>query len=149
MIIHPSYCSTSQVTHTSQIPNCGVRSQPYNAPLRVLCDVFWFAWHLKCLLGFQPAQEERRDEQEPEGRALGDKDGGEAEEEAAQPEPRPEAAETKAEKDLRAAQRAAKRHRNMYCKVVLLDDTIFECAVDVSTSGVCFCVSFPSPFSSP
>lgn len=103
------------------------------------------------MLGFQPAQEERRDEPEPEPgrRALGGEDGGQAEEEGARPEPGPEAAETKAEKDLRAAQRAAKRHRNMYCKVALLDDTIFECAVDVSTSGVCFCVSFPSPFSSP
>ncbi|XP_071655360.1 protein 4.1 isoform X35 [Patagioenas fasciata] len=81
----------------------------------------------------QPAQEERRDEQEPEGRAPGDKDGGEPEEEGA--EPRPEPAETKAEKDLKAAQRAAKRHRNMYCKVVLLDDTIFECAVDKHAKG--------------
>ncbi|XP_064897366.1 protein 4.1 isoform X27 [Columba livia] len=83
----------------------------------------------------QPAQEERRDEPEPERRAPGAEDGGQAEEEGAQPEPGPEAAETKAEKDLRAAQRAAKRHRSMYCKVALLDDTIFECAVDKHAKG--------------
>ncbi|NXW89132.1 EPB41 protein, partial [Alopecoenas beccarii] len=83
----------------------------------------------------QPAQEERRDEQELESRELGDKDGGEAKEESTKPEPKPETAETKAEKDLKAAQRAVKRHRNMYCKVVLLDDTIFECAVDKHAKG--------------
>ncbi|XP_065506540.1 protein 4.1 isoform X13 [Caloenas nicobarica] len=83
----------------------------------------------------QPAQEERRDEQEPESRELSDKDGGEAKEESAKPEPKPETAETKAEKDLKAAQRAVRRHRNMYCKVVLLDDTIFECAVDKHAKG--------------
>ncbi|XP_009886633.1 PREDICTED: protein 4.1 isoform X2 [Charadrius vociferus] len=78
----------------------------------------------------QPAQEERRDDQEPESRELGDKEGGGAKEECAKPEPKQEAPETKADKDLKAAQKAVKRHRNMYCKVVLLDDTIFECAVD-------------------
>ncbi|NWQ79556.1 EPB41 protein, partial [Columbina picui] len=82
----------------------------------------------------QPAQEERRDEQEPESRELGDNDGGEAKE-STKPEPKAEAAETKAEKDLKAAQRAVKRHRNMYCKVVLLDDTIFECSVDKHAKG--------------
>ncbi|KFV20407.1 Protein 4.1 [Tauraco erythrolophus] len=83
----------------------------------------------------QPAQEERRDEQEPESRDLGDKEGGEAKEECAKPEPKQETPEAKAEKDLKASQRAVKRHRNMYCKVVLLDDTIFECAVDKHAKG--------------
>ncbi|XP_010006509.1 PREDICTED: protein 4.1 isoform X2 [Chaetura pelagica] len=78
----------------------------------------------------QPAQEERRDEQEPDSREPGGKEGGEAKEEGAKPEPKQETPDTKAEKDLKAAQRAVKRHRNMYCKVVLLDDTIFECSVD-------------------
>lgn len=97
--------------------------------------------------GFQPAQEERRDDQEPEGRDLEDREEGEAKEEGAKPEPKPESLETKADKDLKAAQKAVKRHRNMYCKVVLLDDTIFECSVDVSTLGVWFCFSsLPSPF---
>ncbi|NWW08318.1 EPB41 protein, partial [Oreocharis arfaki] len=83
----------------------------------------------------QPAQEERRDDQEPEGRDLEDREEGEAKEEGAKAEPKPESPETKADKDLKAAQRAVKRHRNMYCKVVLLDDTIFECSVDKHAKG--------------
>ncbi|NXK04283.1 EPB41 protein, partial [Herpetotheres cachinnans] len=83
----------------------------------------------------QPAQEERRDDQEPGSRDLGGKEGGEAKEECAKPEPKQETPETKADKDLKAAQKAVKRHRNMYCKVVLLDDTIFECAVDKHAKG--------------
>ncbi|KAM6190640.1 protein 4.1 isoform 5-T5 [Sarcoramphus papa] len=83
----------------------------------------------------QPAQEERRDDQEPDSRDLGGKEGGEAKEECAKPEAKQESPETKADKDLKAAQKAVKRHRNMYCKVVLLDDTIFECAVDKHAKG--------------
>ncbi|KAM9256060.1 protein 4.1 isoform 6-T9 [Cariama cristata] len=83
----------------------------------------------------QPAQEERRDDQEPDGRDLGGKEGGEVKEECAKPEPKQETPETKADKDLKAAQKAVKRHRNMYCKVVLLDDTIFECSVDKHAKG--------------
>ncbi|KAM9268094.1 protein 4.1 isoform 13-T15 [Morus bassanus] len=82
-----------------------------------------------------PAQEERRDDQEPDSRDFGGKEGGEAKEECAKPEPKQETPETKADKDLKAAQKAVKRHRNMYCKVVLLDDTIFECAVDKHAKG--------------
>ncbi|XP_039584954.1 protein 4.1 isoform X30 [Passer montanus] len=83
----------------------------------------------------QPAQEERRDDQEPLGRDLEDREEGEAKEEGAKPEPKAESLETKADKDLKAAQKAVKRHRTMYCKVVLLDDTIFECSVDKHTKG--------------
>ncbi|XP_053942312.1 protein 4.1 isoform X14 [Cuculus canorus] len=83
----------------------------------------------------QPAQEERRDDQEPESKDLGSKEGGEAKEECTKPELKQEIPETKAEKDLKAAQKAVKRHRNMYCKVVLLDDTIFECSMDKHTKG--------------
>ncbi|XP_049677119.1 protein 4.1 isoform X11 [Accipiter gentilis] len=83
----------------------------------------------------QPAQEERRDDQEPDSRDLGGKEGGEAKEECAKPEPKQETPETKAEKDLKTAQKAVKRHRNMYCKVVLLDDAIFECSVDKHAKG--------------
>uniref|UniRef100_A0A8C3C861 Protein 4.1 n=1 Tax=Cairina moschata TaxID=8855 RepID=A0A8C3C861_CAIMO len=85
--------------------------------------------------GFQPAQEERREDQEPDSRDLEGKEGGEVKEECTKPEPKQETPETKADKDLKAAQRAVKRHRNMYCKVVLLDDTIFECAVDKHAKG--------------
>ncbi|NXG94454.1 EPB41 protein, partial [Stercorarius parasiticus] len=83
----------------------------------------------------QPAQEERREDQDPDSRDLEGKEGGEAKEESAKPEPKQETPETKADKDLKAAQKAIKRHRNMYCKVVLLDDTIFECAVDKHAKG--------------
>ncbi|NXU90549.1 EPB41 protein, partial [Xiphorhynchus elegans] len=83
----------------------------------------------------QPAQEERRDEQEPEGRDPEDKEEGEAKEESAKAEPKAETPEPKADKDLKGAQKGVKRHRNMYCKVVLLDDTIFECAVDKHAKG--------------
>ncbi|XP_032936629.1 protein 4.1 isoform X8 [Catharus ustulatus] len=83
----------------------------------------------------QPAQEERRDDQEPEGRDHEDREEGEAKEEGAKPVPKPESLETKADKDLKAAQKTVKRHRNMYCKVVLLDDTIFECSVDKHAKG--------------
>ncbi|NWY25296.1 EPB41 protein, partial [Pheucticus melanocephalus] len=83
----------------------------------------------------QPAQEERRDNQEPLGRDLEDREEGGAKEEGAEPELKPESLETKADKDLKAAQKVVKRHRNMYCKVVLLDDTIFECSVDKHSKG--------------
>ncbi|XP_052667063.1 protein 4.1 isoform X22 [Harpia harpyja] len=83
----------------------------------------------------QPAQEERRDDQEPDSRDLGGKEGGEAKEECAKPEPKQDTPETKAEKDLKTAQKPVKRHRNMYCKVVLLDDAIFECSVDKHAKG--------------
>ncbi|NXS42598.1 EPB41 protein, partial [Balaeniceps rex] len=83
----------------------------------------------------QPAQEERRDDQELGSRDLGGKEGGEAKEECTKPEPKQETPETKADKDLKAAQKAVKRHKNMYCKVVLLDDAIFECAVDKHAKG--------------
>uniref|UniRef100_A0A8C0FE48 Protein 4.1 n=1 Tax=Bubo bubo TaxID=30461 RepID=A0A8C0FE48_BUBBB len=85
--------------------------------------------------GRSPAQEERRDDQEPASTDPGGKEGGEAKEECAKPELKQETPETKAEKDLKAAQKAVKRHRNMYCKVVLLDDTIFECAMDKHAKG--------------
>ncbi|XP_021231030.1 protein 4.1 isoform X11 [Numida meleagris] len=83
----------------------------------------------------QPAQEERREEQELDSKDLEGKEGGEGKEESAEAELKPEAAEPKADKDLKAAQRSIKRHRNMYCKVVLLDDTIFECTVDKHAKG--------------
>uniref|UniRef100_A0A8V0YN46 Protein 4.1 n=1 Tax=Gallus gallus TaxID=9031 RepID=A0A8V0YN46_CHICK len=83
----------------------------------------------------QPAQEERREEQEPDSKDLEGKEGGEGKEESAEAELKPEAAEPKADKDPKAAQRSIRRHRNMYCKVVLLDDTIFECSMDKHAKG--------------
>ncbi|NXX51583.1 EPB41 protein, partial [Tricholaema leucomelas] len=83
----------------------------------------------------QPAQEERREDQEPESKHLGGKEGEEAKEECIKSELKRETLETKAEKDLKAVQKTVKKHRNMYCKVVLLDDTIFECSVDKHAKG--------------
>ncbi|KAM9532288.1 protein 4.1 isoform 29-T31 [Guaruba guarouba] len=83
----------------------------------------------------QPAQEERRDDQDLDPRDVGGKEGGEGKEESAKPEPKQATPEPKADKDLKAAHKAVKRHRNMYCKVVLLDDTLFECAVDKHAKG--------------
>ncbi|XP_064381032.1 protein 4.1 isoform X12 [Dromaius novaehollandiae] len=83
----------------------------------------------------QPAQEDRRDDQDPDSRDLEGKEEGGAEEECSKAEPRKETPETKADKDSKATQRAVKRHRNMYCKVVLLDDTIFECSMDKHAKG--------------
>uniref|UniRef100_A0A8C3R4T6 Protein 4.1 n=1 Tax=Cyanoderma ruficeps TaxID=181631 RepID=A0A8C3R4T6_9PASS len=72
---------------------------------------------------------------ETQGRDLEDREEGGAKEEGAKPETKRESLETKADKDLKAAQKAVKRHKNMYCKVVLLDDTIFECSVDKHAKG--------------
>ncbi|XP_067167690.1 protein 4.1 isoform X3 [Apteryx mantelli] len=83
----------------------------------------------------QPAQEDRRDNQDLDNRDPEGKEEGEVKEECSKAELKKEAPETKADKDLKATQRAVKRHRNMYCKVVLLDDTIFECAVDKHAKG--------------
>uniref|UniRef100_A0A8B9GJC9 Protein 4.1 n=1 Tax=Amazona collaria TaxID=241587 RepID=A0A8B9GJC9_9PSIT len=83
----------------------------------------------------QPAQEERRDDQDLDPRDVGGKEGGEGKEGSAKPEPKQATPEPKADKDLKAAHKAVKRHRNMYCKVVLLDDTLFECAVDKHAKG--------------
>ncbi|NWI18586.1 EPB41 protein, partial [Crypturellus soui] len=83
----------------------------------------------------QPAQEDRRDEQDPDSKDLHGKEEGDVKDEGAKPEPRKETPEPKADKDLKATQRAVKRHRNMYCKVVLLDDTIFECSMDKHAKG--------------
>ncbi|NXA54500.1 EPB41 protein, partial [Nothocercus julius] len=83
----------------------------------------------------QPAQEDRRDDQDPDSKDLEGKEEGEEKEECAKPEPKKETPEPKADKDSKATQRAVKRHRNMYCKVVLLDDTVFECSVDKHAKG--------------
>ncbi|XP_062450201.1 protein 4.1 isoform X5 [Rhea pennata] len=83
----------------------------------------------------QPAHEDRRDDQDLDNRDAEGKEEGEVKEECSKPELKKETPETKADKDLKATQRAVKRHRNMYCKVVLLDDTIFECAMDKHAKG--------------
>uniref|UniRef100_A0A8C0GVL7 Protein 4.1 n=1 Tax=Chelonoidis abingdonii TaxID=106734 RepID=A0A8C0GVL7_CHEAB len=78
----------------------------------------------------QPAQEDRREDQDPESRDLEIKEGDGVQEECSKAELKRENPETKADQELKATQKSVRRHRNMYCKVSLLDDTVYECALD-------------------
>lgn len=46
-----------------------------------------------------------------------------------------ESPESKAERELKASQKSIRRHRNMHCKVSLLDDTVYECVVEKHAKG--------------
>ncbi|XP_019403224.1 PREDICTED: protein 4.1 isoform X12 [Crocodylus porosus] len=83
----------------------------------------------------QPAQEDRKEDQDPDIKDLEIKEDGSVQEECSRAEVKRENPETKADKDLKATQRTVKRHRNMHCKVTLLDDTIFECTMDKHAKG--------------
>ncbi|KAM7138810.1 protein 4.1 isoform 14-T17 [Macrochelys suwanniensis] len=83
----------------------------------------------------QPAQEDRREDQDPESRDLKIKEGDGVQEECSKAELKRENPETKADQELKATQKSVRRHRNMYCKVSLLDDTIYECALDKHAKG--------------
>nr|XP_005286238.1 protein 4.1 isoform X21 [Chrysemys picta bellii] len=83
----------------------------------------------------QPAQEDRREDQDPESRDLEIKEGDGVQEECSKAELKRENPETKADQELKATQKSVRRHRNMYCKVSLLDDTIYECALDKHAKG--------------
>uniref|UniRef100_A0A8C3FMX9 Protein 4.1 n=1 Tax=Chrysemys picta bellii TaxID=8478 RepID=A0A8C3FMX9_CHRPI len=82
-----------------------------------------------------PAQEDRREDQDPESRDLEIKEGDGVQEECSKAELKRENPETKADQELKATQKSVRRHRNMYCKVSLLDDTIYECALDKHAKG--------------
>nr|KAF6504877.1 erythrocyte membrane protein band 4.1 [Rousettus aegyptiacus] len=77
----------------------------------------------------QPAQEERREDPDFET-----KEGGELEE-CSKIEVKEESPESKAERELKASQKSIRRHRNMHCKVSLLDDTVYECVVEKHAKG--------------
>ncbi|XP_043388003.1 protein 4.1 isoform X18 [Chelonia mydas] len=83
----------------------------------------------------QPAQEDRREDQDPESRDLEIKEGDGVQEECSKAELKRESPETKTGQELKATQKSVRRHRNMYCKVSLLDDTIYECALDKHAKG--------------
>ncbi|XP_030394858.1 protein 4.1 isoform X18 [Gopherus evgoodei] len=83
----------------------------------------------------QPAQEDRREDQDPESRDLEIKEGDGVQEECSKAELKRENPETKADQELKATQKSVRRHRNMYCKVSLLDDTVYECALDKHARG--------------
>ncbi|KAM9032778.1 protein 4.1 isoform 5-T5 [Sarcophilus harrisii] len=77
----------------------------------------------------QPAQEEHGEDLEFETKE------GEELEEDSNIEVKKESVEPKTEKELGPSQKALRRHRNMYCKVSLLDDTVYECVVEKHAKG--------------
>ncbi|XP_012577810.1 PREDICTED: protein 4.1 isoform X3 [Condylura cristata] len=77
----------------------------------------------------QPAQEEQREDTDFET-----KEGGGVED-CSKIEVKEEGPESKAERELKASQRSTRRHRNMHCKVSLLDDTVYECVVEKHAKG--------------
>uniref|UniRef100_A0A8C8ZDF7 Protein 4.1 n=1 Tax=Prolemur simus TaxID=1328070 RepID=A0A8C8ZDF7_PROSS len=72
----------------------------------------------------QPAQEEHREDPDFETKEE------EGLEECSKVEVKEESPESKAERELKASQKSIRRHRNMHCKVSLLDDTVYECVVE-------------------
>lgn len=73
----------------------------------------------------QPAQEEQREDPDFETK--------EGLEECTKIDVKEESPESKAERELKASQKSVRRHRNMHCKISLLDDTVYECVVEVSS----------------
>ncbi|XP_021539840.1 protein 4.1 isoform X5 [Neomonachus schauinslandi] len=77
----------------------------------------------------QPAQEEHREDPDFET-----KEGGGLED-CSKIEVKEESCDSKAERELKASQKSIRRHRNMHCKVSLLDDTVYECVVEKHAKG--------------
>ncbi|XP_043848645.1 protein 4.1 isoform X2 [Dromiciops gliroides] len=77
----------------------------------------------------QPAQEEHGEDLEFETKE------GEELEEGSSADVKKESVEPKPEKELGSSQKAVRRHRNMHCKVSLLDDTVYECDVEKHAKG--------------
>ncbi|KAM5247624.1 protein 4.1 isoform 5-T5 [Ctenodactylus gundi] len=75
----------------------------------------------------QPAQEEHREDPDFETKE-------EVIEESSKLEGK-EDPESKGETELKASQKSVRRHRNMHCKVSLLDDTVYECVVEKHAKG--------------
>ncbi|XP_029395585.1 protein 4.1 isoform X11 [Mus pahari] len=76
----------------------------------------------------QPAQEEHRedpDSETKEGEGIEECSGTEVKEDP----------ESRTERDPEASQKPVRRHRNMHCKVSLLDDTLYECVVEKHAKG--------------
>uniref|UniRef100_A0A2K5LAS6 Protein 4.1 n=2 Tax=Cercocebus atys TaxID=9531 RepID=A0A2K5LAS6_CERAT len=77
----------------------------------------------------QPAQEELREDPDFETKE------GEGLEECSKIEVKEESPESKAEGELKDSQKSIRKHRNMHCKVSLLDDTVYECVVEKHAKG--------------
>nr|XP_035971318.1 protein 4.1 isoform X5 [Halichoerus grypus] len=80
-------------------------------------------------MDMQPAQEEHREDPDFET-----KEGGGLED-CSKIEVKEESPDSKAERELKASQKSIRRHRNMHCKVSLLDDTVYECVVEKHAKG--------------
>ncbi|XP_028615472.1 protein 4.1 isoform X3 [Grammomys surdaster] len=76
----------------------------------------------------QPAQEEHREDPDSETKE------GEGIEECSGTEVKGDP-DSRAEGDPEASQKPIRRHRNMHCKVSLLDDTVYECVVEKHAKG--------------
>lgn len=76
-------------------------------------------------MAMQPAQEEHREDPDFETKEEGGL------EECSKIEVKEEGPESKAERELKAPQKSLRRHGSMHCKVSLLDDTVYECVVEV------------------
>ncbi|XP_037683885.1 protein 4.1 isoform X2 [Choloepus didactylus] len=77
----------------------------------------------------QPAQEEHREDLDFETKEEGGL------EECSKPKVKEENPESKAEKELKPSQKSIRRHRNMHCRVTLLDDTVYECVLEKHVIG--------------
>ncbi|XP_059945283.1 protein 4.1 isoform X11 [Mesoplodon densirostris] len=76
----------------------------------------------------QPAQEEHREDPDFQTEEGGLED-------CSKIEVKEESPESIAEGELKASQKSIRRHRNMHCKVSLLDDTVYECVVEKHAKG--------------
>lgn len=73
----------------------------------------------------QPAQEDRKDDQDPEANPEGDEDSVEVNSEQKLTKP----------EEVKSSQKAVRRSANMRCKVSLLDDTLYECELEKHAKG--------------
>lgn len=73
----------------------------------------------------QPAQEDRKDDQDPEANPEGEEDSVEVNSEQKLTKP----------EEVKSSQKAVRRSANMRCKVSLLDDTLYECELEKHAKG--------------
>nr|XP_060640623.1 protein 4.1 isoform X2 [Anolis sagrei ordinatus] len=83
----------------------------------------------------QPAQEDRREDQDPENRDFETKEDDE-QVKCSNTEEKKGNTRVKADKGVKGVQKTTRRPRNsMHCKITLLDDTLFECSLDKHAKG--------------
>ncbi|XP_062818896.1 protein 4.1 isoform X14 [Anolis carolinensis] len=83
----------------------------------------------------QPAQEDRREDQDTENRDFETKEEDE-QVKCSNTEEKKGNTRVKADKEVKGVQKTTRRPRNsMHCKITLLDDTLFECSLDKHAKG--------------